>query len=90
MHPDIAVLPSRMFYESKLLNGEDLDEKCKAIWHEDPVLSPYKFFDVSKGKEMRREGGRSIYNPEEVEACLKLVTHICRSYPTENVRHLLD
>ena len=85
MHPQISKLPSLLFYESKLEDGPGLDKKCEAEWHENPLLSPYKFFNVHRGKEVKRSGGRSVFNPEEIDACIKLIEMICGSYPHLNV-----
>jgi senataxin len=85
MHPDISQLPSVMFYDSKLEDGPELDVKRTADWHRDSLLSPYKFFDVHSGKEVRKTGGRSVFNPEEIDACVKLVERICSSHPQLNV-----
>jgi senataxin len=85
MHPDISILPSRLFYESKLQDGAELAERRTAEWHADPLLGPYRFFDVHRGKETKRMGGRSIYNPEEVDACIAMVEKVCADYPHLNV-----
>lgn len=85
MHPKISALPSLLFYDSKLLDGPNLTIKCTAEWHSNPTLSPYQFFDIYKGRETNKAGSKSLYNPEEIAACIDLVHSICASYPKLNV-----
>lgn len=85
MHPQISAFPSRLFYDSKLQDGPGMGEIRKAMWHADPLLSPYRFFNVNQGKEQQRSGGKSVYNPEEVEACAALIYKLCVSFPEVNV-----
>ena len=90
MHPKISALPSLLFYKSKLLDGPDLTIKCTADWHRDPLLSPYQFFDIHQGRETNKNGGSSLFNPEEILACVNLVHSICLKHPSLNVPHLIQ
>lgn len=88
MHPSISALPSLLFYDSKLLDGDGLSEKCSADWHKNPVLSPYRFFDIQAGRETKSFVGKSIFNIEEINACISIVQTICISHPEMNVKKL--
>lgn len=83
MHPEISKFPSKLFYDSKLLDGEGLEEKKKAVWHEESLLSPYRFFNVS-GREQSRSGGKSVFNLAEVDACVSLIQKLCEAFPSVN------
>jgi superfamily I DNA and/or RNA helicase len=84
MHPLISSLPSKLFYEGKLVDGPDLATIRTAEWHS--LLPPYQFFNVAKGKEKAlKKGGKSVWNSEEVEACVTLIYKLCISFPHINV-----
>lgn len=87
MHPEISRFPSDIFYDSKLNDGIDNAKKCSAPWHvgKDDLFSPYRFFNV-RGKEMRGKG-RSLYNPDEIDAALRLVGALCRAFPEIQFAH---
>jgi len=87
MHPTISEFPSRLFYDSKLLDGAGMAKTRTAPWHSDPLLSPYRFFNVSKGREQQRSGGKSVYNPEEIDACAALIFKLCQTFPDVNFAH---
>ncbi|KAJ3217591.1 DEAD-box type RNA helicase [Clydaea vesicula] len=86
MHPMISSFPSKLFYESKLIDGGGLMEKRKAEWHDKEVLSPYRFFNV-KGTEQKKSGGKSVYNLAEIDAIVSLINYLCISYPGVNFAH---
>jgi senataxin len=83
MHPLISSLPSKLFYESKLVDGPDLDKIRAAEWHS--LIPPYQFFNVARGKEKTKKGGKSVWNSEEVDACVTLIHKLCTSFPHINV-----
>jgi superfamily I DNA and/or RNA helicase len=83
MHPTISSFPSRLFYESKLIDGPNLEAIREAEWHS--LIPPYQFYNVAKGKETKKKGGKSVWNPEEVDACVALVYKLCVSFPHINV-----
>ncbi|KAJ1549890.1 DEAD-box type RNA helicase, partial [Nowakowskiella sp. JEL0078] len=82
MHPEISRLPSLLFYDSKLENAPGLIESCRASWHDHPILSPYRLFDVD-GRE-QQGSSHSIFNPDEIEACVNLIEMICHVCPDIN------
>lgn len=46
MHPDISKLPSTLFYDGRIEDGPDMARKTAAVWHLNPMLGPYRFFNV--------------------------------------------
>lgn len=72
MHPAISRLPSRVFYESKLKDGEGMAELRKKPWHVSPLFKPYQFFDVADGREEKADAGYSLKNVAEVRLTVLL------------------
>lgn len=70
MHPDISQLPSRVFYNRKLLDGDNMAEKTRAPWHVAPLYGTYRFFNVH-GVESRG-ALHSIKNTAELQAIVSL------------------
>ena len=85
MHPQISSFPSKLFYESQLLDGPDLLSLRKAPWHSDSTLSPYRFFNVNLGQELSNSSGKSVYNNVEIDACVSLIFKLCQNFPDVNV-----
>ncbi|KAI9331436.1 AAA domain-containing protein [Zopfochytrium polystomum] len=52
---------------------------CKAPWHD--KYPPYQFLNVDWGREQRAKG-HSLYNPDEILACVNFVERLCASFPT--------
>ncbi|XP_057968938.1 uncharacterized protein LOC131158231 isoform X2 [Malania oleifera] len=86
MHPEICRFPSLHFYDSKLLNGDQMSSKS-ATFHETPGLGPYIFFDVVGGKELRgkNSGALSLYNEQEADAAVEILMFFSQRYPSEFV-----
>ncbi|KAK4837593.1 hypothetical protein QYF36_006782 [Acer negundo] len=86
MHPDICRFPSMHFYESKLLNGEQMSSKS-ALFHGTEGLGPYVFYDIIDGRELRgkNSGAFSLYNEHEAEAAVELLRFFKKRYPSEFV-----
>lgn len=81
MHPEISQLPSRLFYQGKLLNAEGLDQACSAEWHKSsPLLSPFRLFNVKDGVEATGRG-HSVWNAAEALACVQLIQYLCTLNP---------
>lgn len=70
MHPDIAVFPSKEFYDNKLTTGSTNFERTKQDWHND-IFSPYRFFNV-KGSQERSERTKSLFNKNEAQVAYQL------------------
>ncbi|KAI8614903.1 AAA domain-containing protein [Chytriomyces sp. MP71] len=79
MHPDISVFPSAQFYSSKLLDADDMEKKCTADWHGHSNYPAYRFLNIGWGRELRER--HSLYNPDEVAACVNFVAKLCASFP---------
>ncbi|KAG1742367.1 SEN1 N terminal-domain-containing protein [Suillus paluster] len=64
MHPDISRLPSRIFYQGRLLDGPDMDVKTKQPWHSHPKFGTYRFFN----------------NTTESQVALALYARLCKEF----------
>ncbi|KAJ3098639.1 DEAD-box type RNA helicase [Physocladia obscura] len=79
MHPEISIFPSARFYNSKLIDAEKMDSKRKAEWHSHENYPAYRFLNINWGRELRER--HSLYNPDEVNACVNFVSKLCSAYP---------
>ncbi|XP_019077812.1 uncharacterized protein LOC100265030 isoform X2 [Vitis vinifera] len=86
MHPEICRFPSLHFYDSKLLNGENMSSKL-APFHETEGLGPYVFFDVVDGQEShgRNSGTFSLCNEREADAAVEVLRLFRKRHPSEFV-----
>ncbi|KAJ2440651.1 DEAD-box type RNA helicase, partial [Coemansia sp. RSA 2424] len=80
MHPEISVFPSRLFYESRLKDGPDMDKKQAAPWHSNARYPPFTFFNIRSGRE-QTDSSHSVFNMAEVDAAAQLVFSLCKDYP---------
>ncbi|KAG1818441.1 SEN1 N terminal-domain-containing protein [Suillus subaureus] len=81
MHPDISRLPSRIFYEGRLLDGPDMDTKTKQPWHLHPKFGTYRFFNVNRGQETSISAtGHSLKNTTESQVALALYARLCKEF----------
>ncbi|ODQ64099.1 P-loop containing nucleoside triphosphate hydrolase protein, partial [Nadsonia fulvescens var. elongata DSM 6958] len=71
MHPSISKFPSDEFYDSKLIDGPNMDLKTKQPWHENNLFQPYRFFNVHSSEEVNRRT-HSIFNKAECEIAMEL------------------
>ena len=71
MHPEISSFPSSTFYDGKLLDGPDMAKLTAKPWHADPLLGPFRFFDV-QGMHQSGPVGHSLINRAEVNIAVKL------------------
>lgn len=81
MHPEISVLPSRIFYNGRLLNGPDMAAKTQKPWHTSQKFGPYRFYNVAKGVE---EKGRfhSLVNRTEAQVAVALFNRLRQEFPS--------
>ncbi|KAG2155818.1 SEN1 N terminal-domain-containing protein [Suillus bovinus] len=79
MHPDISRLPSRIFYQGRLLDGPDMDVKTKQPWHLHPKFGTYRFFNVNRGQEASATG-HSLKNTTESQVALALYARLCKEF----------
>ncbi|THH01576.1 hypothetical protein EW026_g1165 [Hermanssonia centrifuga] len=81
MHPQISQLPSRIFYDGRLLDGPNMDVKTAKPWHSHPKFGEYKFYNVSRGVE---ENGpyRSLINKTESQVAVALFNRLRQEFST--------
>ncbi|KAI3689280.1 hypothetical protein L2E82_47234 [Cichorium intybus] len=72
MHPQIRDFPSRYFYQGRLTDSESVKSQPDESYHNDPLLRPYVFYDVTHGRESHRGGSVSYQNVHEAKFCVKL------------------
>ena len=83
MHPEISILPSKLFYEGKLRDGDDMVVKRTMPWHSNPLFKPYQFFDVADGREETSAKGHSQFNRAEIKVALALYDRIRVEYASK-------
>lgn len=86
MHPEISKFPSTQFYESQLKDGPNMDKLNEKQWHKDSLFQPYKFFNLSDGKEEKSQS-LSLSNPKEAEFALELVDTLLKRFPRINFKN---
>ena len=78
MHPEISAFPSSVFYDGRLLDGDDMAKLRRRPWHADALLGPYRFFDVQGQHQTSK--GHSLINVAEVEAAMQLYDRLASGY----------
>lgn len=78
MHPDISRLPSRVFYNNKLLDGPDMAAKTLQPWHATKQFGTYKFFNVAGVEESAN--GHSLKNTAECMIATEIFKALSRHY----------
>jgi senataxin len=81
MHPDISILPSRVFYDGKLADGPGMADKTLQPWHATPAFAPYRFFNIDAGRESAGSIGHSLKNTAEAQAALAIYVNLKQQYP---------
>ncbi|XP_057536005.1 uncharacterized ATP-dependent helicase C29A10.10c-like [Amaranthus tricolor] len=76
MHPKIRDFPSRYFYQGRLTDSESVLSLPDEKYHQDPLLRPYLFYDITHGRESHRGGSVSYQNIHEAQFCLRLYEHL--------------
>lgn len=85
MHPEISLFPSRAFYHSRLIDGENMAELRIQPWHARPLFGPFRWFDIRNEQVMSR-GGKLI-NHAEIDAALQIYDRLKLDYPTIDFRN---
>ncbi|GAA6010562.1 hypothetical protein JCM11491_002971 [Sporobolomyces phaffii] len=80
MHPNISAFPSAAFYQSRLTDGPNMDQKTLATWHSNALFPPYAFYHVSGMETAGRH--HSWTNPQEAQTALAIYERLAREYPT--------
>lgn len=86
MHPDISAFPSAAFYESRLLDGDNMASLRKQPWHSSELLAPYRFFDV-KGQHQAAPKGHSLINLAEIEIAMLLYERLTKDYRDQDFKN---
>jgi senataxin len=84
MHPEISVLPSKVFYKMRLRDGPDMAQKTTQAWHRSALFKPYRFFNVIQGREENAHAGHSLVNREEVAIAMAIYDRLQKDFPTVN------
>ncbi|EHA46214.1 DNA-binding protein SMUBP-2 [Pyricularia oryzae 70-15] len=79
MHPEISLYPSKEFYEGLLADGSDMAKLRQQPWHDNPLLGPYRFFDV-EGIQERGSRGQSLVNTNEINVAIQIYTKFQADY----------
>ncbi|KAH7102537.1 SEN1 N terminal-domain-containing protein [Auriculariales sp. MPI-PUGE-AT-0066] len=87
MHPDISVIPSKLFYGGRLANGDNMATKTKQPWHSSKLLGTYRFFNVHKGVHESAQSGHSLINRAECEAALGIYEVFLREFRNVDMTH---
>ncbi|ANB12051.1 putative DNA/RNA helicase SEN1 [Sugiyamaella lignohabitans] len=87
MHPDISEFASREFYGGRLYNGDGMASLTARAWHSNPMLAPYKFFDVV-GSQKKSIDTKSMYNTEEAEAAYALYEMLFKTCSENGIHDL--
>lgn len=66
MHPEIAMFPSREFYDKKLATGSTNFDRTTRDWHSSAVFTPYRFFNV-QGVQEKSQQTKSLFNRSEAQ-----------------------
>ncbi|CUA67598.1 Helicase SEN1 [Rhizoctonia solani] len=86
MHPTISAVPSRLFYNGRLQDGPDMDQRTKQVWHASSLFGPYQFFDVAQGRE-EAQSNHSQINRGEADAAIALYNRLTREFNTTNFEY---
>ncbi|KAF9242609.1 SEN1 N terminal-domain-containing protein [Melanogaster broomeanus] len=79
MHPEISQLPSRLFYQGRLLDGPDMASKTKQPWQSHPKFGSYRFFNVLRSQE-ESSGSHSMKNVLEAQVAVALYARLCKEF----------
>ncbi|KAI9652901.1 MAG: DEAD-box type RNA helicase [Alyxoria varia] len=79
MHPEISIFPSRAFYDSRLLDGENMAALRTRPWHAAELLGPFRFFDV-QGQHKSAPSGHSLVNHAEVRVAIQLYERLISDF----------
>ncbi|KAJ7518585.1 hypothetical protein O6H91_21G075400 [Diphasiastrum complanatum] len=75
MHPQIRDFPSRYFYQGRLIDCDRVKNLPDEVFHRDPMLQPYLFYDISHGRESHG-GSVSYQNIDEAQFAVRLYQHL--------------
>ncbi|EJD50704.1 hypothetical protein AURDEDRAFT_83748 [Auricularia subglabra TFB-10046 SS5] len=87
MHPDISLIPSKLFYGGNLKDGPDMAAKTEQPWHASELLGTYRFFNIAQGHHENAAVGLSLVNRAEVDAALALYEAFLSQYSDQDMSH---
>lgn len=76
MHPQIREFPSRYFYQGRLVDSETVSSLPDEPYHQDAILRPYVFYDVSHGRESHKGSSVSYQNVTEAHFAARLYEYL--------------
>ncbi|KAG6816805.1 hypothetical protein H0H87_002774 [Tephrocybe sp. NHM501043] len=79
MHPEISSLPSRVFYQGRLLDGPNMAIKTKQPWQLNAKFGTYRFYNVADGVE-ESSGRMSLKNTAEIRVAVALYARLIQEY----------
>ncbi|KAG6376985.1 putative senataxin [Boletus reticuloceps] len=79
MHPEISQLPSRLFYQGRLLDGPDMGVKTRQPWQSHAKFGCYRFFNVLRGRE-ESAIGHSMKNVLEAQVAVALYARLRKEF----------
>ncbi|KAG5652968.1 hypothetical protein H0H81_002866 [Sphagnurus paluster] len=79
MHPEISVLPSRVFYQGRLQDGPGMALKTQQPWQTNPKFGTYRFYNVFRGIE-ESNNRSSLKNIAECQVAVALYARLVREY----------
>mmetsp|Transcript_24449 Transcript_24449/g.55146 ORF Transcript_24449/g.55146 Transcript_24449/m.55146 type:complete len:182 (-) Transcript_24449:681-1226(-) len=80
MHPEITKFPSEYFYEGRLVDAENLENRREGERYQaDPWFGSFHFFDLIDSKEQRADGS-SLRNVIEAKFVAFLVKELISRY----------
>ncbi|KAG6820177.1 hypothetical protein H0H93_004308 [Arthromyces matolae] len=86
MHPEISCLPSRVFYQGRLLDGPGMDSKTEKPWHSNAKFGTYRFFNVANGVE-ELDNRKSLRNIAECQVAVSLYNRLVQEYSSIDFRY---
>ncbi|KAA1114829.1 DEAD-box type RNA helicase [Puccinia graminis f. sp. tritici] len=81
MHPSISTFPSKAFYDSKLLDGPEMESKAVQPWHQSGSLFPPYAFYHPVGAREERGAHHSLMNRTEASLAVSIYWRIANDYP---------
>nr|XP_043619791.1 helicase SEN1-like [Erigeron canadensis] len=80
MHPSISFFPNWKFYQSRILNAENVTSNNYVKQYlPGPMFGPYSFINVVGGKEEKDDNGQSQRNMVEAALVIKIVQNLFRA-----------
>jgi senataxin len=73
MNSAISRFPSKMFYDSQLLDGPQNNALTTRVWHQNELFPPYKFYDIVDGQQLQNKKTFSFTNEVEVRIAIELI-----------------